>query len=149
MAASRPRHQGCRRIVLAELVYFSTKSGNTRRFVEKLGLSAKRIPLSRDDGPLRVDQPYILVVPTYGDGDPMSSVPPQVIRFLNDAHNRSLIRGVIAGGNTNFGAAFGLAGRVIAQKCQVPLLYRFELMGTDEDVHRVLAGVKEFWKRSA
>jgi protein involved in ribonucleotide reduction len=134
---------------MAGLVYFSTKSGNTRRFVEKLGLPASRIPLSRDDQPLRVDEPYILIVPTYGDGDPLSSVPPQVIRFLNDEHNRSLIRGVIAGGNTNFGEAFGLAGRVVAQKCRVPLLYRFELMGTAEDVHRVLAGVNEFWKRSA
>ncbi|WP_110650269.1 class Ib ribonucleoside-diphosphate reductase assembly flavoprotein NrdI [Salinicola peritrichatus] len=134
---------------MAGLVYFSTKSGNTRRFVEKLGLPAKRIPLSRDDQPLRVDEPYILVVPTYGDGDPRTSVPAPVIRFLNDEHNRSLIRGVIAGGNTNFGSAFGLAGRVVARKCQVPLLYRFELMGTAEDVHRVLAGVNEFWKRSA
>lgn len=134
---------------MAELVYFSTKSGNTRRFVEKLGLPARRIPLSREDQPLRVDEPYILVVPTYGDGDPRTSVPAPVIRFLNDEHNRSLIRGVIAGGNTNFGSAFGLAGRVVAQKCQVPLLYRFELMGTEEDVHRVLAGVNEFWKRSA
>ena len=107
---------------MAELVYFSTKSGNTRRFVEKLGLSASRIPLSRNDQPLRVDEPYILIVPTYGDGDPLSSVPPQVIRFLNDEHNRSLIRGVIAGGNTNFGEAFGLAGRVIKS-----VRYRFSI----------------------
>ncbi|WP_251976105.1 class Ib ribonucleoside-diphosphate reductase assembly flavoprotein NrdI [Salinicola avicenniae] len=134
---------------MAELVYFSTKSGNTRRFVEKLGIPASRIPLNRDDPPLRADEPYILIVPTYGDGDPKTSVPPQVIRFLNDEHNRSLIRGVIAGGNSNFGAAFGLAGRVIAQKCQIPYLYRFELMGTQEDVRRVIAGVNEFWKRSA
>ncbi|WP_110684973.1 class Ib ribonucleoside-diphosphate reductase assembly flavoprotein NrdI [Salinicola aestuarinus] len=134
---------------MAELVYFSTKSGNTRRFVEKLGMPAERIPLSRSEPDLRVDEPYILIVPTYGDGDPMSSVPPQVIRFLNDAHNRSLIRGVISGGNSNFGAAFGLAGRVIAEKCRVPYLYRFELMGTPDDVHRVIAGVNEFWKRSA
>jgi len=134
---------------MAGLVYFSTKSGNTRRFVEKLGLPANRIPLNRSDPPLQVEEPYILVVPTYGDGDPRSAVPAPVIRFLNDEHNRSLIRGVIAGGNTNFGKSFGLAGRVVAQKCQVPLLYRFELMGTVEDVHRVLAGVTEFWKRSA
>ncbi|WP_110654654.1 class Ib ribonucleoside-diphosphate reductase assembly flavoprotein NrdI [Salinicola halimionae] len=134
---------------MAGLVYFSTKSGNTRRFVEKLGLPANRIPLNRSDPPLQVEEPYILVVPTYGDGDPRSAVPAPVIRFLNDEHNRSLIRGVIAGGNTNFGESFGLAGRVVAQKCQVPLLYRFELMGTVEDVHRVVAGVTEFWKRSA
>ncbi|GED22695.1 class Ib ribonucleoside-diphosphate reductase assembly flavoprotein NrdI [Halomonas halmophila] len=122
---------------VSELVYFSTKSGNTHRFVEKLGLPAQRIPLSRDEQALQVDNPYVLVVPTYGDGDPRTAVPAPVIRFLNDAHNRALIRGVVAGGNTNFGSAFCLAGRVIAHKCQVPLLHRFELMGTPEDVAKV------------
>ncbi|TDX25490.1 protein involved in ribonucleotide reduction [Modicisalibacter xianhensis] len=121
---------------MSELVYFSTQSGNTHRFVQKLGLPAQRIPSSRRET-LRVERPYVLVVPTYGDGDPRTAVPGPVIRFLNDEHNRALIRGVVAGGNTNFGSAFGLAGWVIAHKCQVPLLHRFELMGTPEDVLKV------------
>lgn len=74
-------------------------------------------------------------------------MPKQVIHFLNDTHNRSLLRGVIAAGNTNFGETYGLAGRIIAKKCQVPLLYRFELFGTDDDVANVRQGVEEFWKR--
>lgn len=130
-----------------ELVYFSTKSGNTRRFVEKLGLPARRIPLGRDEPLLRVTQPYILITPTYGGGSADGAVPKQVIHFLNDVHNRGLIRGVIAAGNTNFGTAYGLAGRIIADKCGVPLLYRFELLGTDDDVARVQQGVDAFWKR--
>ncbi|WP_148253604.1 class Ib ribonucleoside-diphosphate reductase assembly flavoprotein NrdI [Aidingimonas lacisalsi] len=132
-----------------ELVYFSTRSGNTHRFVEKLGLPAQRIPLNRDDPFLRVDSPYILITPTYGNGHLKGAVPGQVIRFLNDEHNRGLIRGVVAAGNTNFGAAFCLAGRIIAEKCQVPLLYRFELLGTPDDVTEVRKGVEEFWKRQA
>lgn len=131
------------------LVYFSTKSGNTHRFVEKLGLPARRIPLERDAPPLRVDEPYILVVPTYGGGSHQGAVPGQVIRFLNDEHNRGLIRGVIASGNTNFGAAYCLAGRIVADKCRVPLLYRFELLGTAEDVAKVRKGVNTFWKQEA
>ncbi len=59
-------------------------------------------------------------------------MPKQVIRFLNDAENRSNIRGVIAAGNSNFGATFGIAGDIISAKCQVPYLYRFELLGTDD-----------------
>jgi len=39
-----------------------------------------------------------------------------------------LLRGVIASGNRNFGEAYGRAGDVIARKCGVPWLYRFELM---------------------
>ena len=54
------------------------------------------------------------------------AVPRQAIRFLNDPHNRQLIRGVIAAGNRNL-AAYGRAGDVIKQKCGVPYLYRFEL----------------------
>jgi len=74
-------------------------------------------------------------------------VPRQVIRFLNDPHNRALIRGVIAAGNRSFGDAFCRAGDVIAQKCAVPYLYRFELMGTAQDIINVRTGVSEFWQR--
>jgi protein involved in ribonucleotide reduction len=131
------------------LVYFSSVSENTHRFVQKLGLPATRIPLH---GRIRVDRPYVLVLPTYGGGratpdiDAGGYVPKQVIAFLNDEHNRSLLRGVIAAGNTNFGAEFCYAGDVVSRKCGVPYLYRFELMGTDEDVRAVRAGLADFWK---
>lgn len=129
------------------LVYFSSSSENTHRFVGRTGLPAIRIPTDRQPEKLRVDTPYILVVPSYGGGSAKGAVPTQVIRFLNDEHNRSLIRGVIAAGNTNFGAAYCIAGDIISQKCQVPYLYRFELLGTPEDVAKVRQGVTEFWQR--
>ena len=124
------------------VVYFSSATENTKRFVEKVGLPSQRIPLHRTEDPLVVDEPYVLVCPTYGGGVSMTHensrpVPPQVIRFLNNTHNRSLIRGVIAAGNSNFGEDFCRAGSVISAKCNVPFLYRFELMGAPEDVHRV------------
>lgn len=124
------------------VVYFSSATENTKRFVEKVGLPSKRIPLRRTEDELHVDEPYVLICPTYGGGASVAHqnskpVPPQVIRFLNNAHNRSLLRGVIAAGNANFGADFCLAGDVIAKKCGVPYLYRFELMGQPEDVARV------------
>ncbi|SER84348.1 class Ib ribonucleoside-diphosphate reductase assembly flavoprotein NrdI [Corynebacterium cystitidis] len=124
------------------VVYFSSVTENTRRFVDKLGLPSKRIPLYRKDEPLVVDEPYVLICPTYGGGVSLSQqntrpVPKQVIRFLNNEHNRSLIRGVIAAGNSNFGPDYCISGDVISHKCQVPYLYRFELMGMPEDVVRV------------
>ncbi|MEV5984585.1 class Ib ribonucleoside-diphosphate reductase assembly flavoprotein NrdI [Streptomyces sp. NPDC052051] len=130
------------------LVYFSSVSENTKRFVEKLGLPATRIPVHpHREGMPRVTEPYVLIVPTYGGGDRSGAVPRQVIRFLNIEANRTLLRGVIASGNTNFGAAYCLAGRVISAKCQVPELYRFELLGTDRDVRAVREGLREFWTR--
>ncbi|WP_051989583.1 class Ib ribonucleoside-diphosphate reductase assembly flavoprotein NrdI [Gordonia soli] len=132
------------------IVYFSSVSENTHRFVEKLGMRATRIPVldGRGAGGLVVDEPYVLISPTYGGGKATGQrsgyVPKQVIRFLNDDRNRSLIRGVIAAGNTNFGEEFCLAGDIISRKCRVPYLYRFELMGMPDDVERVRTGVTDF-----
>ena len=128
------------------LVYFSSASENTHRFVGKLGYRSARIPLRRGDEPLVVDEEYVLVVPTYGGGSVKGAVPKQVITFLNDPHNRSLCRGVISSGNTNFGEAYCLAGDIIASKLDVPLLYRYELLGTNTDVARVKEGLEGFWQ---
>jgi protein involved in ribonucleotide reduction len=131
------------------LVYFSSVSENTHRFVQKLGLDAIRIPLH---GRIQVGEPYVLVLPTYGGGHATPDinaggyVPKQVIAFLNDERNRSLLRGVIAAGNTNFGAEFCYAGEVVSRECGVPYLYRFELMGTEDDVAAVRTGLADFWK---
>ena len=130
---------------MTNLVYFSSVSGNTKRFIEKLGRPAARIPLHARDDALHAEEPFVLVVPTYGGGDGHGAVPKQVIRFLNDPHNRALLRGVIAAGNTNFGSAYGLAGDVIAGKTGVPHLYRFEVFGTPDDVRAVDEGLDAFW----
>ncbi len=124
------------------VVYFSSTSGNTHRFVEKLDLPARRIPIYSRDAPLMVTEPYVLIVPTYGSGNGNGAVPKQVIRFLNEPSNRSLIKGVIGAGNTNFGATYGIAGDIVAAKCKVPHMYRFELFGTPDDVRVVRDGLE-------
>ena len=131
---------------MGTLVYFSSASGNTQRFVEKLELPAQRIPLRRTEEPLVMDEEFVLVVPTYGGGNEGGAVPKQVIRFLNDERNRSRIRGVISAGNTNFGEAYCIAGDIVAAKCRVPHMYRFELLGTPRDVQKVKNGLEDFWR---
>jgi protein involved in ribonucleotide reduction len=133
---------------MAGLVYYSSTSENTHRFVKKLGVGGVRLPVDSLSEPPVVDEPYVLVLPTYGGGDGKGAVPKPVIRFLNVAGNRELIRGVIAAGNTNFGTGYCLAGDIVSQKCAVPLLYRFELLGTEEDVANVRQGLERFWTRS-
>ncbi len=131
------------------LVYFSSVSGNTARFVGKLGIPARRIPLHRREADLVVDEPFVLVTPTYGGGqgrgEEKGAVPKQVIRFLNDERNRRNLRGVISAGNTNFGEAYGIAGDIISRKCRVPHLYRLEVFGTQDDVDRVSDGLEKWW----
>lgn len=132
----------------AGLIYFSSASHYTHRFVRKLELPEDRVarlPLITREPTLGATAPYVLLTPTYGGGDGEGAVPKQVIKFLNVPGNRRWIRGVIASGNTNFHEAYCLAGYIIARKCQVPLMYKFELMGTPEDVDRVRGGLEGLW----
>lgn len=127
------------------IVYFSNTSGYTARFVEKLGEPALRIPLmTADAAAFTVDEEYILVVPTYG-ANGKDFVPKQVIKFLNNINNRALIRGVIGTGNRNFLEDYAKSGRIISEKCRIPLLYTLELAGMDEDVANVKKGLDKFW----
>ena len=133
---------------MGSLVYYSSTSENTHRFIAKLGVDSLRLPVDAASEPPVAEVPYMLVLPTYGGNDGKGTVPKPVIRFLNNPANRALIRGVIAAGNTNFGTSYGLAGQVVSQKCAVPLLYRFELLGTDADVANVKQGLERFWTQS-
>lgn len=127
------------------LVYFSSVTENTKRFVEKVGYPAERIPLRRNDPELYVNYDYVLVTPTYGGGTHKGAVPKQVIKFLNIEENRNHCVGVIPAGNINFGEAYLLAGKIIAKKLDIPILYGFELMGTPEDVDKVRTGLNTNW----
>ncbi|WP_104179486.1 class Ib ribonucleoside-diphosphate reductase assembly flavoprotein NrdI [Arthrobacter sp. B0490] len=129
----------------APLIYFSSVSDNTHRFVKKLGIRAARMPVLTKEPTLRATRPYVLVLPTYGGITGKGAVPRQVVKFLNNEQNRDLLRGVIGAGNTNFGETYCLAADIVAAKCDVPVLYRFEVMGTSEDVDRVTKGLEEFW----
>jgi protein involved in ribonucleotide reduction len=116
------------------IVYFSNYSGNTKRFIEKLGIEAIRIPIGDDNDPIIVQEPFVLFVPTYGGGSEGHAIPRQVRSFLNVASNRDRLIGVVGLGNTNFGEHYCKAADLIAAKTGVPILGRVEIFGTDEDV---------------
>ncbi|MDE2408980.1 MAG: class Ib ribonucleoside-diphosphate reductase assembly flavoprotein NrdI [Actinomycetales bacterium] len=129
-----------------DIVYFSSTSENTKRFVDKLGLVSRRIPLlTKDVEGFHISTPSVLVLPTYGGGEDKRAVPIQVIKFLNDPVNRSLIVGVIATGNTNFGTTYAVAGDIVSAKLQVPLLYRVEILGTPNDIFEVKERLQKLW----
>jgi len=132
---------------MLNIVYFSNVSENTKRFVDKLGFLSLRIPFNKNEKQIEVSSPYVLVVPTYGNGDDETGVPKQVIKFLNIKKNRDLIKGVIGSGNTNFGSKYCYAGQLISKKCRVPLLHQVELMGTDNDVVIVQKKVRDLWNQ--
>ncbi|PPE06811.1 class Ib ribonucleoside-diphosphate reductase assembly flavoprotein NrdI [Mesoplasma corruscae] len=128
------------------VVYFSSKSNNTHRFIQKLNFLNSRIPYELEEK-ISVNSDYVLITPTYSGGDDAASgaVPKQVIQFLNDPDNRKYCRGVIASGNTNFGDSFAIAGPILSKKLQVPLLFQFELLGTFDEIKQIQEILERFW----
>lgn len=127
------------------LVYFSSVTEFTHKFVQKLELPAVRIPLKAiEASELIIEDKFVLITPTYGAAG-KGFVPQQVIKFLNQEQNRYNIVGVISSGNINFLDDYAKAGNVIAEKLNVPLMYKFELAGTTDDVINVNKGLKQFW----
>jgi len=126
---------------MLDIIYFSNVSNNTHRFVQKLNHehNVLQIPV-KGEFMEEIKNPFVLITPTYNE----RGVPIQVMKFLSRAKNRNSLAGVIASGNINFGEDYAKAGTVISKKCQVPLLYTFELMGTPEDVERVREGLKKY-----
>ena len=122
-----------------DIVYYSNRSGNTKRFVEKLGyeniFSVSQLPLASKE--------YVLFVPTYGGGNGEYSIPRPVAKFLNVKANRDLLRGVVGFGNTNFGDHYCKAAYMITSKTGTPLLAKVELLGTPEDVETVKQRMRE------
>lgn len=122
-----------------KIVYFTSKTGNTARFVNKLERASIRIVKD-----LIVDEPFILFVPTYAAMDGKGSVPTPMIKFLNELTNRSNLQAIVGFGNRNFGKNFAIGSEVISLKCKVPILHKVELFGTPEDVEKVQYRIKEY-----
>lgn len=125
---------------MLDIVYYSNRSGNTKRFVNKLNMenaySVYEILVSKND--------YILFVPTYGAGNKNSHVPQEVKTFLSIKTNADRLRGVVGFGNINFGNTYCKAAEIIAKKFGVPILGRVELFGTPEDVKEIKERLEMF-----
>jgi protein involved in ribonucleotide reduction len=112
------------------LIMYHSRTGNVRRFVGKLNMPAFPI-----EDMTTVEEPFVLVTYTTGFGQ----VPDKVMAFLKRNH-RHLI-GVSASGNRNWGERFARSADRIAELYGVPVLSKFELSGTRQDVERFMREV--------
>jgi len=112
------------------IIAFDSKTGNVRRFVQKLNMST--VEINED---LRIDEPFVIVTYTTGFGQ----VPPKVQAFLQ--HNASNLKGVAASGNRNWGQSFAKSADTISSEYGVPVISKFELSGTKRDVQRFVEGM--------
>lgn len=133
-----------------EVIYFSSVSNNTHRFVDKLDVSAARIPLHPSaEPPLVAQAPYVLITPTYGQAGSGGHIPPQVHKFLGHPANREHLTALVGCGNTNFGETYAIAADLIQAKVgldqhrDIPILGRVELMGLPEDVVAITCYVRD------
>ncbi len=70
---------------MSALLFYSSASGNTERFVRKLDLPAIRLPIAIGAPVLIIDSPFDLICPTFADGKGRGAVLKPVMKVLNDA----------------------------------------------------------------
>jgi protein involved in ribonucleotide reduction len=114
------------------LVVFDSKTGNVKRFVKKLKMHTVEIT---DD--LIIDEPFVLVTYTTGFGN----VPESTVKFLKK--NYKYLKGVAASGNRNWGENYAKSADLISTQYSVPIISKFELSGTNQDVERFLQEVEK------
>lgn len=86
---------------------------------------------------LEINEPYVLITYTTGFG----KVPKSVEEFLKSNHRQ--LQGVVVSGNRNWGALFANAGDLISEQYNVPLLYKFEISGNENDVKLLRERIKQ------
>ncbi|ANZ99052.1 class Ib ribonucleoside-diphosphate reductase assembly flavoprotein NrdI [Carnobacterium divergens] len=109
-----------------KIVYFSL-TGQTRRFVKKLGLDSYEVNATNPFQPIEED--YIVVAPTYD-----IEVTEIINDFIEYGDNQQHLKGVAGGGNRNFADLFVFTAKDLAKLYNVPMIFEFEFSGTDQDV---------------
>ena len=126
--------------------YYSSASGLVRTFAERLHRPAYNLA-DRQHRLSEVDGPWVLLTPSYMTGNPANdTIPEGVRRFLRSDVNRRALVGVMGSGNRNFGEHYQQAARQIATASGRPVLFEFEISGTQWDVEecrRILAELDE------
>ena len=112
------------------LIVYLTLTGNTRRFVKKLEMDSFEIDSMNPF--VQVDQPFVLVVPTYD-----IEATECINDFIEHENNLEHLKGVIGGGNLNFGDLFVFTAKDLSKEYDSELLYSFEYSGTDVDVQNI------------
>lgn len=131
---------------MIDVYFYSSSSGMVRLFAERLGrpvhdLAEREVRRSVPSGP------WVLLTPSYKTGNvDNDTIPEPVRRFLGNAETRRRLVGVMGSGNRNFGEHYQAACRQIAKVSGRPVLFEFELQGTQwdvEDARRILAELDE------
>lgn len=123
------------------LIVYMSLTGQTRKFVKKLDLPS--LELRPDQVMKEIDQPYLLIAPTYE-----REVTDLLWEFVETGHNRNYLHGVCGGGNLNFNTLYCFTAKDLARDFDVPLIHLFEFQGNQQDVDKIKAEVDKLGKTS-
>lgn len=137
-------------------------SGNTRSFVQRLTAYAEEQHQQNEknptitfkeiseNSPLEVEtEPFFTFVPTYLDGgdginNGNTEILTEVMReYLAFENNYRYCSGVVGSGNKNFNYQYCLTAKQYAEQFNFPFLADYELRGTQADIERIYAILKE------
>lgn len=119
-----------------KIIFFSV-TGQTRRFIKKLGTNADAIEIDPVAPFFEANEPFVLIVPTYED-----EITYPVTEFLEYGNNAAQLKGIVGTGNRNFAELFIFTAKNLSQKFNVPIIYAFEFNGTPKDVEKFKEAVK-------
>lgn len=131
------------------VVYFSSSSGYTKKFVESLPFESIQIPASlKEASSLKMEQEFVLVSPTYGGGSlsrkEKTYIPKQVDAFLKANNNHKLLVGTVGSGQANFGHTwYCKAPKDLSIKYNVPYLGGFEVTGLPGEKEKITEAIKK------
>ncbi|MEC1408858.1 class Ib ribonucleoside-diphosphate reductase assembly flavoprotein NrdI [Bacillus halotolerans] len=117
------------------VITYESKTGNVRRFVKALQQEFDIESIEITDDTI-INQEFIHITYTIGFGE----VPERTLSFINN--NKNKIRGVAVSGNKVWGDNYGLAGDKLSAKFHIPLLLKFELSGTKQDLEKIVQEVQ-------
>ncbi|KXZ22423.1 class Ib ribonucleoside-diphosphate reductase assembly flavoprotein NrdI [Bacillus nakamurai] len=117
------------------IITYESKTGNVKRFAQAVQRKLNFDTIEITDG-LIVEEEFIHITYTIGFGE----VPEKTLNFINK--NKNKIKGVAVSGNKVWGDNYGLAGDKLSTMFQVPLLLKFELSGTKQDVQKITQEVQ-------
>ncbi len=126
--------------------FYSSVSNLTRRFAEHIAERGRPVADLSDPAVRKSEttSPWVLLTPSYKAGNQANvTLPAAVLSFLKSPVNRRHLVGILGTGNRNFGEYYQAAARELARTSGRPVLFEFELSGTQEDVERCVEILEE------
>lgn len=116
------------------LIVYDTLTNNVKRFVNKLPY--KSVHISEYDGKNK----FVLVTYTINFGQV-----PETTKLFMENHNKNCL-GVSSSGNKNWGSYFAIAAEKLSKKYSLPIISKFELQGTRNDINTFIERVDKIDK---